>query len=441
MKRQSCLKEFARYGAFNVLGMLGISCYILADTVFISRGVGTDGLTALNLAIPVYSLMHGCGMMVGMGGATRYAIWKGQKAHEQTNRLFTGTVYGGLLLAVLFMLAGGFFAEGLSRLMGADSVVFGMTSTYIRVILLFAPAFLMNDILICFVRNDGNPRLSMLAMVGGSLFNIVFDYLFIFPMGLGIFGAVLATGVSPVISLLILSGHLRKKTCGFCLRPAQPDFKGAFLAAVLGIPSFITEISSGIVILVFNSVILKLQGNVGVAAYGVIANLSLVVVSVFTGIAQGMQPLISRAYGKNDKKMPGQVLRYGLLTAAFLSAAIYLLVFLFAEQITEVFNSEGNRELQEIAATGLRLYFTGILFAGFNIILSIFFSSLEKAVPAQAISLLRGLALMIPMALLLPAFFGIRGVWLSFPVTEGVVALLGSLLLLYEKRKRIPFQV
>ncbi len=524
-KSQSCLKEFIQYAALNVLGMLGISCYILADTVFISKGVGADGLTALNLAIPVYSVVHGCGMMLGMGSATKYSILKGQKDTERGSRLFTGTVYTTLLLASVFMLLGifasgmlaglmgadslkgqkdtergsrlftgtvyttlllasvfmllGIFASGmLAGLMGADSAVYDMTNTYIKVILLFAAGFMMNDVLICFVRNDGNPGLSMLAMIGGSLFNIVFDYLFIFPMlfaagfmmndvlicfvrndgnpglsmlamiggslfnivfdylfifpmGMGILGAVLATGVSPIVSMMILSLHFWKKKNSFRLETGRPDFGTTGQSALLGVPALIAELSSGIVIMVFNGIILKLEGNVGVAAYGVIANLSLVVISVYTGISQGMQPLISTAYGKNDKKTPGKVLRYGILTVLVFSLLIYAGIFGFAGQITAIFNSEGSRQLAQIAVPGLRVYFAGIVFAGFNIILAIYFSSMEKAVPAQVISFGRGLILMIPMAFLLSALWGITGVWLTFPVTEAIVSLIGIFLQLF----------
>ena len=430
-KSQSCLKEFIQYAALNVLGMLGISCYILADTVFISKGVGADGLTALNLAIPVYSVVHGCGMMLGMGSATKYSILKGQKDTERGSRLFTGTVYITLFLAVVFMLLGTFASGMLAGLMGADSAVYDMTNTYIKVILLFAAGFMMNDVLICFVRNDGNPGLSMLAMIGGSLFNIVFDYLFIFPMGMGILGAVLATGVSPIVSMMILSLHFWKKKNSFRLETGRPDFGTTGQSALLGVPALIAELSSGIVIMVFNGIILKLEGNVGVAAYGVIANLSLVVISVYTGISQGMQPLISTAYGKNDKKTPGKVLRYGILTVLVFSLLIYAGIFGFAGQITAIFNSEGSRQLAQIAVPGLRVYFTGIVFAGFNIILAIYFSSMEKAVPAQVISLGRGLILMIPMAFLLSALWGITGVWLTFPVTEAIVSLIGIFLQLF----------
>lgn len=185
MKQQSHLQKFIKYVTLSVAGMIGLSCYILADTFFISRGLGVTGLAALNLAIPVFSFIHGCGLMLGMGGATWYSIFRGQKAQDKCDRVFTHMLWLTLLMAALFMLAGLFLSDGLTRILGADTQTAAMTRSYLRVLLLFSPAFMMNDLMTCFVRNDGNPRLAMLAMLLGSLSNIVLDYLFIFPLEAG----------------------------------------------------------------------------------------------------------------------------------------------------------------------------------------------------------------------------------------------------------------
>lgn len=419
-------KEFAKYTSLNVLGMAGLSCYILADTFFISRGLGANGLAALNLAIPIYSFIHGSGLMLGMGGGTKYSIFKGQNASKNADAVFTNTLYFAMIFAGLFMMTGIFFSQDLTRLLGADAEVADMTKTYIQVILLFSPAFILNNLCICFVRNDGNPRLSMLAMLGGSFSNIILDYLLIFPLQMGILGAVLATGIAPVISILILSGHLLSAKRGFHAVWERPQTSIAKSCISLGFPSLVTEVSSGIVMIIFNMIILNLEGNVGIAAYGVIANLSLVVVAIFNGIAQGIQPVVSSAYGKREHETIRQFLRYGVSTVIVLSVMIYGVMVLFAGPITGIFNSEENVRLQELAENGMRLYFTVAPFVGFNILISAYFTSVEKAIPAQMISIARGFVLIIPMAFLLAVLAGITGVWMAFPVTEGVVCGMGA---------------
>ena len=191
-----------------------------------------------------------------------------------------------------------------------------------------------------------------------------------------------------------------------------------------------------IVMIVYNAIILRLQGNIGVAAYGVVANLSLVVVSIFTGIAQGMQPILSRVYGYGEHDSQKQILKYAFKTMLVISCVIYLIFILSANPIVSVFNSEQNVQLLQIAVTGLKLYFTAIPFVGFNIIISAYFTSTEKALPAQIISLSRGFLVIIPMAFFLSFLLKMTGVWLSFPITECFVTLTG--IALYIKSENAP---
>ncbi len=425
MTKSNCFRLFAKYSSLNILGMLGLSCYILADTFFVAKGLGANGLTALNLAIPVYSFIHGSGLMIGMGGATHYSIEKIQNEDDAANRTFTNAVYLTAAFAVFFVLIGVFFSGPILSLFNADEKVFAMSKTYLQVILLFAPAFLMNNVLLCFVRNDGVPQLSMAAMIGGSLSNVVLDWVFIFPFKMGILGAVLATGLAPVISMIILSPHFLRKRNQFHFVKNKPE--GKKLARILstGIPALITEASSGIVMIVFNAIILRLEGNTGVAAYGIIANLSLVIISIYTGIAQGIQPILSRSYGEKNFSNIMSILRYAMATMLILSACIYAIIFFGASQITEIFNSENNALLQSIATEGLYLYFTACPFAGFNIIISVYFTSCEYARSAHIVSLLRGFFVIIPMAFLLAHIGKMHGVWCAFPATELLVAAIG----------------
>ena len=430
------LREFARYTSLNVLGMIALSCYILADTFFVSLGLGADGLTALNLAIPVYSFIHGSGLMIGMGGGTRYSILKSQGNHQEADRVFTNVLYLAAVLAALFVAAGLLFAGDLVRLFGGTGAVFTMCRTYLRVILLFAPAFLMNNVLLCFVRNDGAPQLAMAAMIGGSLSNVVLDWVFIFPWGMGIFGAVFATGLAPIISMGILSPHFFRKKNQFRPVPCKPQLRRTARILSSGVPSLVTEVSSGIVIIAFNGLIMGLEGNTGVAAYGVIANLSLVVIAIYTGIAQGIQPILSRSYGTGDRAGLTIILRCAMMTQVVVSLLIYGIVAAFAPQIAAVFNSEGSASLQAIAEQGLRLYFIACPFAGCNVVLSMYFTSTERPLPAHIISLLRGFFLILPLAFLLAWLGQMAGIWLAFPLTEFLVAVLAASLYFHSKKPR-----
>lgn len=420
---------YFKYVSLNVLGMAALSCYILADTFFVSRGLGADGLTALNLAIPVYNLVNGTGLMLGVGGGAKYAVSKSRGDSNAQNKVFTNTLFLAAVFSAVFLAAGIFFSKSITAALGADSAVFNMTNTYLKVILLFSPAFILNNIFVAFIRNDGDPKLSMAGMITGSLSNVLLDYIFIFPLDMGIFGAVFATGLSPVISMCVLSMHKIKRKNDFHIVKTPPAPKLGGNICALGIPSLVSELSSGIVIIVFNTIILNIAGNTGVAAYGVVTNMSLVVIAVYTGAAQGMQPLVSEAHGRGDGKSELKFFKYAVITVFVICAVIYPVVFFFSEQIASVFNSENNARLQQIAAQGLKLYFTGALFAGFNIVAAMFFTARETPLPAHIISILRGLVLIVPAAFILAQLFGITGVWLSFTASEAVCAVCAVVLL------------
>lgn len=423
------LKLFIKYSSFSVLGMIGISCYILADTFFIAQGLGANGLTALNLAIPIYSFIHGTGLMLGMGGAIKYSIYQSNDNLKKAHLIFTNTIYLSIIMAALFFVIGLLGSQQITGLLKASRDTFIMTNTYLKTIMIFAPAFIINEVLLCFVRNDGAPNLAMTAMIGGSLANIILDYVFIFPLGLGIFGAVLATGLAPIISLLILSWHWFKKHNHFRLVRAKIIDRSSISIIMLGFPTLISEISSGIVIIVFNMIIFKLVGDVGIAAYGVIANLSLVVIAIFTGVSQGMQPLISRCYGSKDFKGIKKVRNYGLITVLILSVIIYLVIFFQADTIVTIFNGKNNLQLQEIATQGLKIYFLAVFWASINIIITAYFTAIQQPLPAHLISLLRGLILIVPLAWLLSSWWHLTGVWLTFLITELLVLLISIVLM------------
>ena len=432
--KENTLQEFGKYVSQSVLSQLGVSCYILADTYFISKGVGADGLTALNLAIPVFSVMNGCGFMLGIGSGTKYGIMKGTGNEKRGDVLFTSSLCVVTVLAVIFMLIGLLASDPITVLVGANAEVYDMTRTYLQVILLFSPMFMINNLLGAMIRNDGNTSLAMTAMLSGCLFNIVFDYIFVFPMGLGLFGAVLATAVAPIISILILLQHFVKKKNQFRLIRVRPELRLVASAAGLGVPSLVTEVSSGLVIAVFNLLILGLAGNVGVAAYGVVANISIVVIAIYNGIAQGVQPLLSREYGRSQEKNVHRFLSWAMMLTIILAMVIYVGIYWNADVIAMIFNSGRDMDLQRIAVEGLKIYFTACPFVGANILFAIYFAATDQAAPAQMISLLRGLIVIIPLAFIMANVAGLTGVWMTFPLTELVVCVVACGL--YKKMKR-----
>ena len=342
---ESILKKFTRYSVSNIFGMMAISVYILADTFFIARGVGTLGLTALNIAIPAFSFIQGSGLMLGIGAATKYSILKAQRQEKEANEIFSLAVISGLIISLFFVFLSITASKHLVKILGADESIFDITVAYLRVILCFAPSFIINAIFLCFVRNDQAPALAMIAMVIGSFSNIVLDYIFVFPLNMGMFGAALATGCAPVIGLCILSLHKFRGKNNFKLVKCKLDFIKIFGILKLGLPSLITEMANGVVIIVFNILILGISGNIGVAAYGIIANISMVVTAIYTGISQAIQPLLSNCYGLKDTSGMKKIFKYALVLMLALSLVIYVILYFYASDIAFIFNKENDKWL------------------------------------------------------------------------------------------------
>ncbi len=423
--KETMLHSFARYVFLNVSSMIGFSIYILADTFFIANGLGSQGLAALNLALPVYNLINGFGLMLSIGGATNFIVSRTTGDREKSNRIFSTAVSTGITLGVIFMLIGIFLTGPITHFLGADDQTYAMSYTYVRWLCLFAPMYILNTTLSAFVKNDGNPRLAMLGMVFGSLFNIVFDYIFIFILGLGMFGAVLATGCSPVVGILILLTHFRKGDNGFSYHFRTYSFKRLRYIVSCGVPSFVMELAAGIVMFTFNILILGLEGNDGVAAYGILANILIVVTCVYNGIAQGAQPLFGEKYALKDSKGLMVILRYSMVTVAFTSLIFYGIIFGFTDSLIQAFNGEGNEIMRQLAASGFPLYFSQCLFLGCNIVLIMYFVSIGYPKHAQIMSILKGCVIIVPLAIIFSKLFGIAGVWIVTTVTELLVLGLG----------------
>ena len=420
-------KQLRRYLLPNILAMIGTSCYILADTFFISLSQGPDGITALNLVLPLYGLIFALGSMIGIGSATRYALGKGSNAPDY-HLYFSNSIAWTLLVGAVFVALGVAVPDGVLRLMGADDTILQVGHNYIRIVLCFAPLFMLNFTCTAFVRNDGAPRIAMAATLLSGLFNILFDYLLMFPLGLGMTGAALATGFSPVVSMSICLLHYLSPRNTIRLIPTLPSLRRLLSACQLGVVAFVGEMSSGVTTMVFNFILLHLAGNAAVAAYGIVANIALVGVALFNGISQGLQPLASACHGSGDTQGQSRIYRHSMFIGLCVSAVVVAVVVTFAGTLVAVFNSQHSAQLADYAIPGLRLYFLGFLFAGANIVKSGFYSATGRGRESSILALCRGVVAIVAFAFLLSHLFGITGVWLAFPAAELFTLLLGLVL-------------
>lgn len=429
MRNTTLLKEFIKYVTFNVIGMIALSFYIFADTYFISKGLGAMGLAALNLSFPIYTLVSGIGLMIAIGGGSLFKIYSKKNNIKKSQRIFTDSIKFGLIIGFFLFLVGFLFSEKIIYFLGADKATFSYGNIYLKTIMMFSPFFILNNVLLAFTRNDGSPKISMFAMIIGSLSNVILDYIFILIFNWGMFGAAFATGLAPIISISILLFTSCRKSEFMHWTHEKTYFFRIIEICKIGLSSFVIEFSSGIVIVIFNIIILKQKGNIGVAAYSVVANLALIVNAIYTGIAQGIQPIVSKEYAIKNKYNIYTLLKYSFVLSTVLSIMLYISMNFYSDDIVKAFNKENNQELVLLITKGMQLYYIGFLFSGFNIVIAIIFSSIDNPNIGLLISAIRGIILMIPCVITLSFLFGINGVWLSFPLTELVTFMLVSYLI------------
>lgn len=401
----------------SILGTLMVSIYILFDTIFIGQGVGSDGLAALNICLPIYSLLSAIGLLLGMGGGATFSILSGQSDKMGSYKVFSTCIYTGFIISILFIIVGITLVEPLALLLGSPLAILPLVKDYMRLLLLFSPSFLLVNILTVFIRNDNRPHIAMFATITSGILNILLDILFIFPLHMGMKGAALATGISSSVSVILLFIATFHKTS--TLKYVKLCKNDWIIARIVknGIPSFITEICTGLTLFLFNTVLLKYIGAIGVSAYGIIANIALMVISIFNGIGQGIQPLISTYTATGEKILVKKITRIGIFLSLSLGILFYILGVVFRVPIASMFVSD-DYELIALASFAMPYYFIAFIFMGINLTCSYLYQAAERAFISSIISLGRGLIFITIGLIILPIIFNTVGIWLAMPFAE-----------------------
>lgn len=407
---------FLKYLVPSVSATLVTSIYILADTMMIGRGVGAVGIAALNLLLPLFSLFFGTGVLLGVGGGVLFSISKGKGEEKRAREYFTVGFICAVLFGVFYVAAGYLFFVPITEFLGNNDSMSQLVEQYGKVLVAGAPAFLFSSFLQAFVRNDKAPKIAMAAVITGGVSNVVLDYIFIFPMKMGMAGAAIASVIGSLITIIILMSHFfsPSNTLKFT---GNLSFEKAGKVISNGMSSFLIEMSGGIIIFLFNRQLLVYVGNLGVVVYGIISNSALIVSSVSNGIAQAAQPLMAVNFGAGNEKRIRETRKYAL-TAELAAGALFMAAGLFLpEMITEAF-VKPDESILGLAVPAVRMYFLSFLAMGANLLFSTYFQSVMKPFYALVICLLRGIVLSGMLVFLLPPFLGVDGIWITMPMTE-----------------------
>ena len=415
-----------------VLSMTVNALYNIVDSFFVAQ-ISEQAMTALSLVYPVQNMINAIAIGFGVGINALIALYSGAgdrcRADTAATHGLVFSILHGLIAAVVCIA----MMPGFLRLFTGDEAVIALGVRYSSIAFFFAPVIMAE---LCFEKlfqAVGRMNETMAALLCGSITNIILDPVLIFGLGpfpmLGISGAALATAISPVLSIAICSRHFFQKSNTLTFVRQAPSARLLVQSCQLGISGFVGELSSAVTTTVFNFLLLRLAGNVGVAAYGVVANFALVATAIFNGVAQGAQPLISQCYGKNEIAGAKKLLLLGCGTALALAAVLYGAVFGFTDTFVALFNSESSALMAEYAHSGMRIYFLGYFFAGCNIVAAGYLGAVNRPTEATITSVSRGVAAIVTCSLILSALFGMNGVWSAFPAAEAITLALTVFLL------------
>jgi len=403
--------------------MAFISLYSAVDIFYLAHYVSTNAMAAINIVIPYTNFVWGLAVMLSAGSAALIGIMLGEGKTRKANKAFSLIFIFLVTAAIIMTIFSLIYLDNLVRFMGAGPNLFDDAYTYLYILVISTPILMAKLFLEYYVRLDGKPAIALAISFIGLVFNILFDHIAIAVLGWGVWGAGISTALSITLSALI--GIVYFKYFAHNLHFVIPTWDGAFIydSIVNGSSEMFTEISAGIVGVLFNITIIRYAGENGVAAMAVIINLYYFLISIYLGIAAGAQPLISYSFGAFDKKAMSQVLHYSKVAILTSSLMIFTVAQIFGHYIISWYIGD-NAQVIALAHSGFRLVSFCFLFLGVNVFISGLYSSIGNGKISALIAICRSFIFVALALKVLPLFFGLNGVWWTIPTAEATTLLL-----------------
>ncbi|MGR5065125.1 MATE family efflux transporter [Photobacterium sp. DNB22_13_2] len=425
---------FLKYLMPSVVGMLAMSSASIVDGIFIGNFVGVSALAAVNLIIPILSVLFGVGLMLSIGGSVRAGKYLGEKNNTAASAIFSKILISVVVYAVVIITVGLLLESFLFRLLGAGEELIPLMSQYYRVILPFLLAQLITIVLYFFVRLDGFPSLAATALVIGSILNIALDYLLIAVFDWGLSGAAWATGLSQLFPLLTLLLYFlsRKRKLRFSLR--QKKWSEVLQSAYNGLSEFINEISGGIIAFIFNLMLISRAGIEGVAAITVLNYLLMIGFMVYFSISDTAQVMLSQNFGANNRQRLKQFLNITFAMTFSVSLLFIFVLLYFNESLIYMFLDNQGAQATVAMATEFIFYIWPIfIFAGVNMTISGYLTAIHLPFQSGVVSLCR--SLIFPASLLIVLFFVFEDnrFVIALPIGESLTFLLALVFFIRHK--------
>ncbi len=405
----------------------------MADTVIIGQYLDDESLSVVTFATPIYMIINTFAALFAVGGCIAMSIDAGKGKKKTANQAFSLSLELLILTGGLLLLAGLFFSRTVASWLGAGEDVFESVREYAQIILVGAPIFTLNIGVAFFVRNDGKPTLSMAGMFSSIVVDIILNIVFVGFWGMGVAGAAYSTVIGQLVSVLIISSHFvsKKNTLKFrftCNGMAFRIVKNGGSAALHFVYQFLT-------ILIMNHLLSRLAGTNGVVVYTVVFNLSTLSLSVFEGISQTIQPMISTYYGEKSYRNIKETLRLALITILIVCGSVTILLETVPQIVPIVFGIDDALLIAQ-SAQAVRIFAVSIILMTINVVIGYYLQSTEQNFLATCMISLRCFVIFLAATLILGKLFGMNGVWAAYTVAE-VITFLICLALVRMKQKKL----
>lgn len=428
-------KQFFKFVIPSVVSMLVFNLYTMVDGIYVARFVGEHALSAVNISMPYVNFIFAFSILFSVGTSTVVAIFRGENNMKSANETFTRNTIFLTVCALIITLLALVFQNELALFLGVSEVTLPYVHDYLGVLIWFTFFFIVSYSMEVLVKTDGFPKLATAAVSVGAVMNIVMDYVLVVHVGMGIRGAAIATGLSQVLTFTVFTIHFlgKRGTIHWC--KTTMDLSVYKRIIPIGTADFITELSAGTIIFLFNHAILKHIGDNGVVTYTVITYIYNIVMMTFTGISQGMQPLVSFYRGRREENTCRLFLRYALYSTFAMSMLALAICLFMTPALVSIFIDASRAELFTYTVHAFRIYSLCYLVIGYNIVCSGYFAAVEKSGYSFAISLLRGFVLIAASIWIMGELFQGEGIWYATLVCESSTLVVSIWCMLHSQKK------
>lgn len=415
--KKTSLLDLIKISTPTISMLVFMSLYSIVDGVFVSRFVGADALSAVNIIYPVINVLIAIGVMLATGGSAIIAKKIGEGKVIEAKEDFSLITLTGLIIGILFSIVCFLFFDDIIKLLGSNNEIYTYCRDYFKVLAVFAPAFILSLIYQILSVTAGSPVLGLILTLIGGVANMILDYIFIVPMNMGIQGASLATSIGNALPAIIGTFYFFSKKRNLYFIKPRFKFNTIINTCANGSSEMIGNLATGVTTMLFNIVMMKYLGADGVSALTIVLYGQFLITAVFVGFSAGIAPTLSYNYGANDTEEIRNVMKLSMLYIIISSIAMYILSVLGSEVIVSVFAPKGS-SVYDIGYRGFMIFTISFIFTGMNIFSSAIFTAFSNGKVSATLSFFRTFVFIITGIILLPKVFGVDGVWMSVPIAE-----------------------